>query len=90
VKKLIEDLEKAEVYLSQFSGGYSGKYICATEFHKDFNEELEKLKNGNKKSLKLFYGWFLPTCEWDDFTNSDDKSLKIGNRIFKQLSEIRK
>jgi len=88
VKKLIKDLEEARVYLSQFSGGYSGKYICATEFHKDFKEELEKLKSGNQESLKTFYGWFLPTCVWDDLTDSSEESLDIANNICSQLDDI--
>jgi len=88
-KQLIKDIEEAEVYLSQFSGGYSGNYICATEFHKDFKEELEKLKNGDKKSLKMFYCWLLPTCEWDDLTDSSEESLNIANNISSQLEDIK-
>ena len=87
LKKLIKDLDEAEIYLSQFSGGYSGNYICSTEVHKDFKEELEKLKNGNTESIKLIYGWFLPTCEWDDFTDSSRESLNIAKDYLLSLQQ---
>jgi hypothetical protein len=89
IKKLIKDLEKAEIYLSKFKGGYSESYLCAEDFHKDFKLELEELKNGNEKKILTFFDWFLPTFEWDDFTNSDENSVQIGVNIFNQLKKLK-
>lgn len=86
---LIDNLERAEKYLSKFKGGFSGKYLCATEFHYDFKVEIEKLKQGNQESIETLYKWFSPTCEWDDFTNSDDQSTYYGNYIFKLLENLK-
>src|SRR6188768_3626284 len=85
---LITKLEKAEKLLSQFRGGYSGKFLSAEEFHKDFLNNLELLKTGRMESLNEFYFWFLPTCHWDDFTNGD--GLELGNEISSMLSDYRK
>ena len=87
--ELIKLLEKAERYLSEFRGGYSGQYISAEDFHQDFKLELDKLKNGNNESVNTFWIWFAPTYHWDDFTGSDLNSEKYGNTIFEKLSAIK-
>jgi len=89
LQSLTLELEKAEEYLAGFSGGYSGKYLSAEEFHQDFKNELGELKNGNRDSIDVFYMWFSPTREWDDYTNSDDQSMHFGNRIFELIGKIK-
>ena len=41
--ELFQDLDKAERILSELSGGYSGNFIDATEFHKEFVKNRQNL-----------------------------------------------
>ena len=43
-KKLIELLDKAEYLAGQFSGGYSGQFLSAEEFHLVLVDSITKLK----------------------------------------------
>ena len=85
-QSIISKLEKAEKLLSQHSGGYSGEYLSAEEFHADFVKTLRELKDGNNERIQDFYLWFSPTCQWDDFVGKDGE--KLANSIYKDLIAI--
>lgn len=79
---LINDLKEAEKILSEYSGGYSGQYRSAEEFHKDFKDRLFELENGNEAVLEDLWIWFAPTCQWDAFVGD----ALLGERIFQQIT----
>lgn len=85
---LIPLLEKAERILAEYRGGYSGEYIDARDFHRDFVLELESLKQGNNAAINRFRHWFTPTCEWDDFVGKEGQ--KLANKIYRILLEMEK
>ena len=89
---LINELEKAEKILSEYSGGHSGDYFCATDFNKDYVLNLNKIKSDFNMNLKpdlgFMYRSFLPTCEWDDFVGSE--GINIANRILKKIEKLKK
>lgn len=78
-KKLVELLDKAQNLAGQFSGGYSGDFLSAEEFHKILVESITKLKNGDNSQLYKLNTWFLPTSCWDDFVGHE--GLDLANQI---------
>jgi len=84
--KLIELLDKAEHLAGQFSGGYSGQFFSAEEFHLALVDSITKLKNGDKSQLYQLNIWFLPTSCWDDFIGRDGKDL--ANEISETLVKM--
>lgn len=84
-RNLIEILTEAQVLLSEYSGGYSGKFYSAEEFYKAFSEELKKVQNSDFPNYDQFYFWFLPTCAFDDFTGMD--GIKIANEAYFLLNK---
>lgn len=78
-KELYNLLDKAIEILGQCSGGYSGEFLSAEEFHSAFVESVEKFKAGDVSHAKKLYIWFLPTSCWDDFVGSEGN--KIANKI---------
>ena len=78
--RLLNLLDKAEIILSKYEGGYSGEYLSAKEFHKDFKKTILEYRNGDNSKIDLFYIWFAPTCHWDDFVGYEDSD--IANKIF--------
>lgn len=82
---LITDLKKAEKILSEYSGGYSGEYLSAEEFHTDLVDRIKKLESGDESVVEDLWIWFAPTCQWDDFVGNID----IGERIFQRLNKIK-
>lgn len=74
-KKLIALLEKAAHLSGQVSGGYSGEFLSAEEFHLALVESIAKLKSGDNSELDKLDSWFLPTSCWDDFVGSDGQDL---------------
>jgi len=82
---LIADLKKAEKILSEYSGGYSGKFLSAEEFHRDLLDSIIKLENGDNKVIESLWVWFAPTCQWDDFVGDVD----LGEKIFQKLDKIK-
>lgn len=74
-KKLIELLDKAEHLAGQFSGGYSGQFLSAEEFHSALVDSIIKLKSGDNLQLDKLNIWFLPTSCWDDFVGRDGQDL---------------
>jgi hypothetical protein len=87
-KRLIKLLEKAEKIVSEYEGGYSGKYLSAQEFHKDLKYSIIDYRNGDDTKLDQFYIWFAPTCQWDDFVGSEGENL--ANEIFEIVSKLKK
>lgn len=73
--KLIALLEKAAHLAGQFSGGYSGQFLSAEEFHSALVESIAKLKSGDHSQLEKLNIWFLPTSCWDDFVGSHGQDL---------------
>ena len=86
--RLVQRLEKAERILSKYSGGYSGEYLSAEEFHKDLKNAIKEYKNGNQKKLDQFYIWFAPTYQWDDFVR--EEGINLGDEIFDVISKLKK
>src|SRR5690554_2585517 len=86
-KKLLKLLDKSEKMVSKYEGGYSGVYLSAQEFHKDLNSAISDYKNGDDTKLDLFYIWFAPTCQWDDFVGEEGETLV--NEIFEIVSKMK-
>mgnify|MGYP001795342216 CR=1 FL=1 len=86
MNNLISDLKKAERILSEYSGGYSGEYLSAEEFHRDLVDRIGKLENGDETVIEDLWIWFAPTGAWDDFVGD----INLGERIFQQLDLLRK
>jgi hypothetical protein len=88
-KKLIELLGKAEHLAGQFSGGYSGQFLSAEEFHSALVGSITKLKNGDKSELGKLNIWFLPTSCWDNFLGSDgqDFANQISDLLVKMTND---
>lgn len=85
MEHLINELKIAEKILSDYSGGYSGKYSSAEEFHSDLVNRIEKLENGDITVIDELWIWFAPTCQWDDFVGN----LELGESIFQKLNDIK-
>ncbi|WP_452227601.1 hypothetical protein [Lacinutrix sp. MEBiC02404] len=86
--ELISDLHLAEKMLSEYSGGYSGNFSSAEEFHKALVEEIYNVEFDNVADFTQIWYWFAPTCEWDDFTGME--SIELGNRIFNRVNNWKK
>lgn len=85
---LIKDLHEAEKLLSEYSGGYSGAFLAAEEFHAALIDKIDDIEFGNQTDLSELWAWFAPTCAWDDFVGEEGQGL--GNRIFARLDRWRK
>ncbi len=88
INRLINDLESAEKLLSEFSGGYSGEFITAEEFHAALCDRINRLKSNDLNVINDLWIWFAPTCRWDDFVGLD--GMDLGNKIFEQLDKLKK
>ena len=86
IEKLIKLLEEAEILAGQFSGGYSGKFFSAEEFHNALGESILKLKIGDKTQFDILCLWFLPTSCWDDFIKLE--GVDLGNQISELLIKM--
>ena len=86
--RLLKLLDKSEKMVSKYEGGYSGEYLSAQEFHTDLKAAITDYRNGNDKKLDLFYIWFAPTCQWDDFVGKEGESL--ANEIFEIVNKLKK
>lgn len=82
---LLLDLKIAEHELSQFSGGYSGKFDSAENFHKTLKRAITDFELGDESVINDLWNWFAPTCDWDDLVGD----LNLGNRIFERLKELK-
>lgn len=61
--------------MDNFSGGYSGNFFSAEEFHLALVDSITKLKNEDKSQLYQLNIWFLPTSCRDDFVGRDGQDL---------------
>ena len=87
-EQLIELLDEAEQLVGQFSGGYSGEFLSAEEFHVSFKNAIAKLKQGDNSQINSFSSWFAPSSCWDDFTGDDGTDL--ANKIYELLLRIKR
>jgi hypothetical protein len=87
-KRLILLLEKAEKIVSGYSGGYSGEFLSAEEFHNELRAAIKDYKNGDDTKLDYFYIWFAPACAWDDFVGQEGE--KPGNEIFEMVGILKR
>ncbi|MCC6838681.1 MAG: hypothetical protein IT230_00835 [Flavobacteriales bacterium] len=83
---LLVDLDTAVHLSAHFTGGYSGEYLSAEDFHKDLSEAVVKLKAGDTSVMERLLWWFAPTCEWDDFIT--EGGVDLGNRIYSSLLKL--
>jgi hypothetical protein len=88
-RKLIELLDKARNLAGQFSGGYSGQFLSAEEFHLALVDSITKLKNGDKTQLDKLNIWFLPSSCWDEFVGRDGQDLAndISDLLIKMTND---
>ena len=85
-KWLVRDLKKAQRILSKYSGGYSGEHASAEDFLRDLIDRTTKIESGDLSVIDELWGWFAPTCQWDDFVGD----IELGERIFQKLNRIKK
>lgn len=86
METLLKDLQKAQLLLNSYTGGYLGKYGSTEEFLADLEKNIKSLQNGDNSSLRELWILFAPTSTWDDFTGID--GMTLGNQIFEQLDKI--
>ncbi len=86
--ELLEDLHMAKKILKNYRDGYSEGFLSAEDFHKALIEEFDNIEFGNQTDLSILWGWFAPTCEWDDFVG--EEGLELGNRIFERIDKWKK
>lgn len=84
MKSLLTDLHQAATILSEYTGGYSGQYASAEEFHKDLVNKIQKLENGDKSVLHDLWHWFAPTCQWDDFVGD----AALWEQLFQKIERL--
>ncbi len=89
LNSLIALLDQAEHLAGQFSGGYSGPFSSAEEFHTALADSISRLKSGDISQLQTLNVWFLPTACWDEFTGNDGQELanKINELIIKVIAK---
>jgi hypothetical protein len=80
---LIVELKKAHELASQFTGGYSERFMSAEEFAHALIQAIAELEAGNTAVLKKLDLWFLPTSDWDDFVKME--GIELGERISDML-----
>lgn len=86
--ELLDDLHTAEKMLANYSGGCSGEFLSAEEFHEALIDAIDDIEFGNQTDLTRFWVWFAPTCAWDDFVC--DEGIDLGNRIFERVNKWKK
>lgn len=89
IKNLIKLLDKAEHLSGQISGGYSGQFLSAEEFHSALADSISKFKSGDNSQIDILINWFLPTSCWDDFVGWDGQDLanQISDLLEKMTNE---
>lgn len=87
MKELLAELKKAYELASQFTGGYSERFVGAEEFATALGMAVRELENGNDAIVEDLYLWFLPTSDWDDFIKLE--GLELGQRVSDLLAEYR-
>ena len=82
---LVVDLHIAKKILSKYSGGCSGEFTSAEDFHEELVKAIDKIELGNETDLSDFFYWFAPASEWDNFVGKEGE--EIGNKIFRRASK---
>lgn len=80
---MITELKKAHELASQFTGGYSERFIGAENFAKALGHAIKDLEDGNTATLEQLDLWFLPTSDWDDFVKFE--GIELGQKISDML-----
>ena len=86
--QLIALLDEAVAVSSRYSGGYSNKFLSAEEFHKALELAVSELKLGKMHVLNDLWGYFAPTCAWDDFVGRHEGS-NLAKEIFGLINQLR-
>lgn len=86
LQKLIDLLKRANALLSEFSGGYSGEFMSAEEFHSKLTETIRYLEEVKLEYLLDILVWFVPASCWDDFVGIHDTE-KLADQIY-QLADV--
>ena len=84
--KLLELLDNATETVREYSGGYSGSFLSAEDFHKELKLAVDRLKSNDMTVLDKIQTWFLPTSAWDDFVGMD--GIHLGNSISDLTAKI--
>ena len=71
---------------SAYSGGYSGEFLSAQEFHKALLNSIKYLKQDDSSQLHKLAVWFAPTSCWDDFIGFEGRDL--ANEISELLTKL--
>ena len=87
--KLLELLDKATETVKEYSGGYSGSFLSAADFHKELKLAVDRLKTNDMTDLTKIHIWFLPTSTWGDFVGMDGLHLSnsISDLVVKIINE---
>jgi len=81
-------LEEAQQLAARFTGGYSGEFFGAGEFHTALKESISKYRDGDKSQLNKLHTWFAPTSCWDDFIGREGQDM--ANEIYGLIIKIEK
>ena len=84
--KLIGLLDEEAILSSQYTGGYSNRFICAGEFHHVLVQPVSRINANDFSAIDELILLFAPTCSWDDFIGLD--GLELGNLIFDILQKF--
>ena len=87
ITELITLLEEAVALSSQYTGGYSNQFFSAEEFHEALKTTFSEFKNGNMNALNDLWGYFAPTCSWDDFIRHD--GIELGHKIYTLVNDLK-
>ncbi|MBL8005029.1 MAG: hypothetical protein JNL36_08025 [Candidatus Kapabacteria bacterium] len=89
LQKLIDLLKRANSLLSEFSGGYSGEFMSAEEFHEKLTEVITYLEESKLEYLLDILVWFVPVSCWDDFVGIHDTE-KLADQIYELAMKLYK
>jgi hypothetical protein len=89
LQKLIGLLKRANSLLSEFSGGYSGEFMSAEEFHEKLKEIIVYLEELKVEHLLDILVWFVPASCWDDFVGIHDTE-KLADQIYEIADRLYK
>lgn len=85
--ELLAQLKIAQALASQFTGGYSERFMSAEEFADALGKAISELESGNTAVTDELSLWFLPTGDWDDFVKLE--GLEMGQRVSDLLEAYR-
>ena len=85
--ELLAQLKMAHALASEFTGGYSERFMSAEEFADALGKAISELESGNTAVIDDLSLWFLPTSDWDDFVKLE--GLEMGQRVSDLLEVYR-